>query len=448
MALLVTMDMRKNALFLVLFLLKMLSASQIFESQSSGSETLDISSEDPSFDDSMIKYIDEQIRGANEESSNSERPFNMNDNIINDYFLKDSDSNKIEANLNETKRLENNFNEEIVLFSTSSSMADSLIESLKKEANEPEVRDSTSKREETTRDGSTTEETELEFNRGKISDTEETLQDENKKSKNATVAPIVPNESENFVRVLYRNRKGEFVSKLEDQDCPCVGCCGPPPPVKCCDTACPKCLGISPGPPPLNPLCNNNCPGGFCGNDCPCDDCVCCFIDTVFVTETSTCLNYLFSTTISTATQTAISIILTTVSTTSTLTFSITTDFLFTSIDISTVTGTSTSTLTTTSVSSSIFSTTFYFFTDTTTQTGLVITTSSIGTVVVTLFTTVFTSFIPTQAFSTITTSTGTLTLDDTVTVTTTVTTTDTITVVPTLVINTPPPGKRMQPRW
>jgi hypothetical protein len=135
MALLVTMDMRKNALFLVLFLLKMLSASQIFESQSSGSETLDISSEDPSFDDSMIKYIDEQIRGANEESSNSERPFNMNDNIINDYFLKDSDSNKIEANLNETKRLENNFNEEIVLFSTSSSMADSLIESLKKEAN-------------------------------------------------------------------------------------------------------------------------------------------------------------------------------------------------------------------------------------------------------------------------------------------------------------------------
>ena len=231
--------------------------------------------------------------------------------------------------------------------------------------------------------------------------------------------------ADNRVQILYQNRMGELVQAALDAACPCPTCCGPPPPLKCCDSACPKCLGIGPVPPPNNPLCNNNCKGGICGNECPCDACVCCFTDTTWVTETSTCLNLLFSTTIETATQTQVSIVLTTVSSTSAITFSVTTNFYFTSIDFDTVTGSVTTTNSLTFTSFNTVSTTFYFFTETSFQTALIVETSTIDTVVVGTTTTVFTTFLPTELTTTFTTP-GVTSI--TITTTTSITTTTTST--------------------
>lgn len=211
--------------------------------------------------------------------------------------------------------------------------------------------------------------------------------------------------------IVYMNKFGQLVEEAQQAICP-SGCCGPPPPLKCCDSACPKCLGLS---APISGACQHACPGG-CPNECPCDACVCCFTDTVLVTETSTCINVLFSTLISTATQTAISILQTTITTDSTIIFSLTTNFLFTSISIDTITFPSTITSTSTFFKSSIQETTFYFFTRTSFVTALIVETSTKGTLVTGTTTTVFTSFLPTALTESFVTST----VDVTTTITTT----------------------------
>lgn len=191
-------------------------------------------------------------------------------------------------------------------------------------------------------------------------------------------------------------------------------CCGPAPPVKCCDSACQKCLpSLSSAPNNLNSCCRD----GICGGACPCQDCVCCYTKTTFVTSTSTCLNLLFSTTISTATQTNIAIFSYFTTVTSSLIFTVTTNFFFTLIDMVTLTDSSTSfTRTSTQVERVTVSTTFYFFTQTITQTGLVVETVSVGTITVgNGTTTVFTEFLPTQLDITSTRGSTTITQTNTV---------------------------------
>lgn len=68
-------------------------------------------------------------------------------------------------------------------------------------------------------------------------------------------------------------------------------CYQPPLQVKCCDPSCPKCVGgIIPRPGTNG--CIFGCPDGAgCPGTCPCDECVCCFTTTRWLTETSTCLD-------------------------------------------------------------------------------------------------------------------------------------------------------------
>lgn len=61
--------------------------------------------------------------------------------------------------------------------------------------------------------------------------------------------------------------------------------------VKCCEPSCPKCVGGL-APRPGTNGCLFGCPdGASCPGTCPCDECVCCFTTTRWLTETSTCLD-------------------------------------------------------------------------------------------------------------------------------------------------------------
>lgn len=77
-------------------------------------------------------------------------------------------------------------------------------------------------------------------------------------------------------------------------DCRAAGlkdCYQPPIQVKCCDASCPKCLGGI-APVPGSNGCVFGCPNGLgCPGTCPCDECVCCYTTTRWLTETSTCLD-------------------------------------------------------------------------------------------------------------------------------------------------------------
>lgn len=63
------------------------------------------------------------------------------------------------------------------------------------------------------------------------------------------------------------------------------------PSIICCDSSCPKCLGGLP-PRPGSNQCQFGCPSGGCAGSCPCDQCVCCYTTTKYITSETTCLDF------------------------------------------------------------------------------------------------------------------------------------------------------------
>lgn len=130
------------------------------------------------------------------------------------------------------------------------------------------------------------------------------------------------------------------------------GCYKPPVQVKCCDSACPKCVGgIAPAPGSSG--CLFGCPNGVsCPGTCPCDECVCCYTSTRWLTETSTCLDSTTVQVIQQDTSTEQKYYSTVTTLIQPITFTVTDIFSFTSL--TTFTDYPTEATTSTSISTSI----------------------------------------------------------------------------------------------
>lgn len=109
-------------------------------------------------------------------------------------------------------------------------------------------------------------------------------------------------------------------------------CYKPPLQVKCCDSACPKCVGgIAPAPGSSG--CLFGCPnGGSCPGTCPCDECVCCYTSTRWLTETSTCMDSTTVQVVQQDTSTEQKYFSTVTTLTQPITFTVTDLFSFTSL--------------------------------------------------------------------------------------------------------------------
>lgn len=129
------------------------------------------------------------------------------------------------------------------------------------------------------------------------------------------------------------------VTKTSDTGCTLgvnfANCYQPPLQVKCCDQACPKCLGGI--PPRPGGLCRFGCPEGVsCPDTCPCDECVCCYTITKLTTETSTCLDSTTVQVVQQDTSTEQKYETTVTTRTEPITFTVTDIFMFTAFATST----------------------------------------------------------------------------------------------------------------
>lgn len=133
---LVSMEMQKLALFLLLLSAKILlvSPSSDVGEESASSDPSELTTNGSSSDDSVIKFMDEQIQGfSRRRAPEIAEPLNLNNNIIENYIHKNTNDTQNETKINEIKEYDDQLEDETVLFSTSSNAEGSDSESLKNE---------------------------------------------------------------------------------------------------------------------------------------------------------------------------------------------------------------------------------------------------------------------------------------------------------------------------
>jgi hypothetical protein len=104
------------------------------------------------------------------------------------------------------------------------------------------------------------------------------------------------------------------------------------PSLICCDSSCPKCLGGIP-PRPGSNQCMLGCPSGGCAGSCPCDQCICCYTTTNYITSETTCLDFTTIQTILEDTSTVLKLETIISEYTKPVTFTVLDEYVFTSYE-------------------------------------------------------------------------------------------------------------------